>query len=483
MRPTRADAAITAAFAALFLADIAHHAPWRDELLAWMIARTSATPLDLFRALHVDGHPGLWHALLWPLTRLTADPLAMKAAHAVIGLGIILLLGLASPFVRWQRALLLANYFILFEDTVISRNYGLGLLVALLFAWSRAAAPAATWRNAALLALLANTHAYCTLLAALFALEYLIERLRAGVPAAPLLAPALLAAAGIALAIATVWPAPDISREIARPLVGALSPGHFVKTAIRFAVALAPLRLTPLAWTFLLDPPEGAGARDLLPFAAAAAALVAAAAFALRRDRAACALFLAATTASIVFGHLVHAVAVRHWGIVFTAFLACLWMARLRGAGRSRLLLPLFALGALGGAQSLYLQWRLPFSQAQETARWIAASPYAARPLIGVPDAPATAVAALLARDITMPECACTAPRAVFTTARDGFRRDMLPDVLARLAGPASLLVSAWPLTHDEVAALAARGLRAREVAAFAAAWTDETFSLYALDR
>lgn len=479
-RPTRVDAAITAAFAALFLADIAHHAPWRDELLAWMIARTAATPLDLFRALHVDGHPGLWHALLWPLTHLTADPVAMKAAHAVIGLAIIGLIGLASPFARWERVLLLANYFVLFEDTVISRNYGLGLLLALLFAWSRASAPAALWRNAVLLALLANTHIYCTILAGILGLDYLADRLRAGVR--PVL-PALLAAAGCALAIATVWPAADISREMTHPFEDALSPGHFLKTAIRFAIALAPVRLTPLSWEFLLFPPERAGMVELLPYLAAAASLLGAAALVLRRDRAALAVFLASMAGAVAFGHLFHAVAVRHWGIVLTAFLACLWMARLRGAGRSRLLLPLFALGAFGGAQSLYLQWRLPFSQAQETARWIAASPYAARPLIGVPDAPAAAVAALLARDITMPECACTAPRAVFTTARDGFRRDMLPDALAGLAGPASLLVSAWPLTHDEVAALAARGVLAREVAAFAAAWTDETFSVYTLDR
>lgn len=480
MRADRASLALTGAFAALFLADIAHHEPWRDELLAWMIARTAATPLALFHALHVDGHPGLWHALLWPLTRLTADPLAMRGAHAVIGLAIIGLIGLAAPFALGERALLLANYFVAFEYTVISRNYGLGLLLALLYAHSRATAPAAVWRNAMLLALLASTHIYCTLLAGVLALEYLVDRLRAG--ARPLL-PALLAAAGFALAVATVWPAPDLSREITHPLADALSPGHLLKTAIRFTIALAPLRLTPLSWEFLLFPPERAGLMELLPYAAAAATLLTAAALVLRRDRAAMAVFLATAAGAMLLGHLLYAPAVRHWGIVLTTFLACLWMARLRGAGRSRLLPVLLALGALGGAQAQFLQWRLPFSQAGATARWIEASPYAARPLIGVPDAPAAAVAALLARDITMPECACTAPRAVFTTARDGFRRAMLADRLARLAGPNSLLVSAWALAPDEIAALAAHGLTAREVAAFDGAWTDENFRLYTLDR
>ncbi len=480
MRRNGSDLAITLGFAALFLANIAHHAPWRDELLAWMIARTAATPLDLFRALHVDGHPGLWHALLWPLTKLTADPVAMKAVHAAIGFAVIGLIGLASPFARWERGLLLGGYFLSYEYAVISRNYGIGLLLALLFAQSRCTAPASVWRNALLLALLANTHIYCTILAGVFALEYLIDRLRAG--ARPIL-PALLAAAGFALALATVWPAADISREVTRPLVDALSPGHLLKTAIRFAIGLAPVRLTPLSWEFLLFPPERAGMVALLPFLAAAVALFGAAVVVLRRDGAALAVFMVSVAGAVAFGHLFHAVAVRHWGIVFTAFLACLWMARLHGAGRSRVLVVLLLLGAVGGAEAMYLQWRLPFSQASAAARWIEGSPYGFRPLIGVPDAPSAAVAALLARDLTMAECTCTAPRAVFTTARDGFHRDMLPDALSRLAGPASLLVSAWELSPSELAAIAARGLNPRAVAAFTGAWVDEEFYLYTLDR
>ena len=483
MRRTASDLAITLGFAALFLADIAHHAPWRDELLAWMIARTAATPLELFRALHVDGHPGLWHALLWPLTRVTADPVAMKAVHGAIGLGLIALIGLASPFARWERVLMLGGYFLSSEYTVISRNYGIGLLLALLFAWSRTSGPTALWRNAVLLALLATAHIYCTILAGVLGLEYLADRLRAGARPRMLLPPALLAGAGFALAIATVWPAADISREVTSPLADALSPGHFLKTAIRFAIPLGPVSLSGAPWDFLLFPRESVAATALPPYLAGAALLYAAAAATLWRDRRALAIFLAVVASAVLCGHLLHAVAVRHWGITFTAFLACLWMARLRGFGQSRLLTVLLVLGAIGGAQALYLQWRLPFSQASAAARWIAGSPYASRPLIGVPDAPSAAVAALLARDLTMAECACTAPRAVFTTARDGFHRDMLPDALSRLAGPTSLLVSAWELSPSELAAIAARGLNPHAVAAFTGAWVDEEFYLYALDR
>ena len=63
------------------------HAMWRDELQAFMVAAASNTPLDLFAKLKYEGHPGLWHLLLWVVTRFTSDPVAMRVLHLVIALG------------------------------------------------------------------------------------------------------------------------------------------------------------------------------------------------------------------------------------------------------------------------------------------------------------------------------------------------------------------------------------------------------------
>lgn len=41
------------------------HTMWRDELQAFMLAKASRTPLELFAKLQYEGHPGLWHLLLW----------------------------------------------------------------------------------------------------------------------------------------------------------------------------------------------------------------------------------------------------------------------------------------------------------------------------------------------------------------------------------------------------------------------------------
>lgn len=483
-RPRGIDIAITAAFAALFLAGLAHHAMWRDEILAWMIALTAETPAALFRALHYDGHPGLWHAMLWPVTRLTDEPRAMQAVHGLVGLALIALIGLGSPFSRTERVLLLGGYFIGFEYTVISRNYGIAVLLALLYAHRRVRAPGHILTNTAFLAVLANTNIYAGILAGALALEYAADRWKP-TPRPRLILAALLFTAGLAIAVATVWPAADISREITQPLDAALSPGHFLKTALRFAaIGLAPLRAEPFARQFLLFPTARSEISELLPYFAAALALLALVA-ATMRTQPRLLLVVAFTLAGAAsFGHLVYAVAARHWGIVFVAFLACLWMARLRHPGMARWpVLVILGLGGIAGAQAQIMQWSQPFSNATATANWIASSDHAALPLIGIPDTHASAVAALLRRPITMPECDCTARRAIYSTARDGFHRDNLPAALARLVPQEALLVSGWPLRAPEQDAIRAAGLSIELVFAATGAWTGEDFDVFLVRR
>jgi hypothetical protein len=64
-RMEAADIAITMAFLLVMLVNLAHHAMWRDELNAWGIAVASPSLADLFHNMHYEGHPALWHALLW----------------------------------------------------------------------------------------------------------------------------------------------------------------------------------------------------------------------------------------------------------------------------------------------------------------------------------------------------------------------------------------------------------------------------------
>ncbi len=476
------DALITFGFAVLFVANIAHHAMWSDELLAWMIARTADGPAGLFGALHYDGHPGLWHALLWPVTRVTGDPRAMQVVHGAIGLMLIGLIGLCSPFSRGERALLMGGYFLAFEYTVLSRNYGIGLLLALLYARQRARGT--VLGGAVLLGLLANTHLYAAILSAVLALELADARLREGWTVPRLLHGALVYVAAVGLAVVTVWPAADISGEQTHLLADVASLGHLLKTVVRFvAIGLAPVRAEPLAWNFLLFVPERSGVVDLWPYLAATAGLLAMVAAALRDRPRLLAVFLVTSLGAALFGHLVYAVAVRHWGIVFTALVTCLWMARANGGARSRLVAVLLVIGAIGGVQAQVLQWDRPFSMAEATARWIAGSDVRDRALIGFDDTHTPAVAAFLGRPMAMPECDCVAARASFNRARDGFRRDTLPAALDRLLGAEALLVASTVFGAEEIGRIGALGMTLTLLHAETGGWTSESFWVYGLTR
>ncbi|HWR01369.1 MAG TPA: hypothetical protein VN371_05850 [Chlorobaculum sp.] len=110
-----------------------HHVMWRDEVQAWLLARDSADVYELFRNLKYEGHPGLWHLLLMPLTRFWPSPVAMQVLHLGIATMAVYVLARYAPFKRLQRALLAFGYFPFYEYSVISRNYGIGLLLIFIF--------------------------------------------------------------------------------------------------------------------------------------------------------------------------------------------------------------------------------------------------------------------------------------------------------------------------------------------------------------
>src|SRR5579884_429860 len=60
------------------------HPIWRDEAQAFLIARDSTSPLDVLHNLRFEGHPPLWHWLLWLLTRVTTSPEAMQYVHLAL---------------------------------------------------------------------------------------------------------------------------------------------------------------------------------------------------------------------------------------------------------------------------------------------------------------------------------------------------------------------------------------------------------------
>jgi hypothetical protein len=168
---------VTVVFLIVAAAVMARHEPWRDEMQAWLIARDSRSVRDLLAHVRYEGHPALWYLALYVLQRLVAPaPAVMQGFHLLVATSAVGVVARYAPFGRAQRAAFAAGYFPLYEYGVIARNYSICLaLVAIacaLFTRRRTR----VFVLAGVLALLAQTIVYGTILAIAFGAALLIEQ-------------------------------------------------------------------------------------------------------------------------------------------------------------------------------------------------------------------------------------------------------------------------------------------------------------------
>lgn len=107
-----------------------HHELWGDEIHSWNIAKASQNFRDLILNTRYEGHPPLWYFILWTISRFTHDPFAIQVVHSSIACLAIFLVLFYSPFSFITKLLIPFGYFFLFEYSVISRNYAIGILIA-----------------------------------------------------------------------------------------------------------------------------------------------------------------------------------------------------------------------------------------------------------------------------------------------------------------------------------------------------------------
>lgn len=124
---------VTALYAIIVFTGIFHHEPWRDEIQAWLIARDSHSIPALFQNMKFEGHPALWHLLLFGLTAVTDNPFSMQLLHGVFAVATIYLFVRYIPLDRVQKILFACGYFLIFEYSVIARDYLPGIFFMFLF--------------------------------------------------------------------------------------------------------------------------------------------------------------------------------------------------------------------------------------------------------------------------------------------------------------------------------------------------------------
>ena len=411
------------AFFLLQLFLVQYHEMWRDELQAWLLARDSAGVIDLMKNLRYEGHPGIWHLLLMPLTRLTASPFSMQVLHVAIASASVFVLIRHAPF-RWPVMLLIClGYYLFYEYAQLARNYAIGVLLTfILCALFPFREKSAVW-IAVVLFLLCHTSVFGIIIALAFSLAVLADRLaslgltRAVMDVGPwqILA-GLIVWVGLNTAVMQIIPPPDFGFDT----TWNFTPDDQAFSDVTKALAGALLPLPPL------DPHYWGELQILswgLPSAllnVVLAAVLMCVAIVLRRSAFALTFFALSAGGLLVFFYAKFSGHPRHHGFLFIALVASLWMVpssiaprlsgpagritrmvdKLGGGGIVLVLLIQAAAGLMAAAQD-YLY---TFSNAQRTAEFIKSNDLDRGMIAGVSDMAVSAVAGFLNVPIYYPE-------------------------------------------------------------------------------
>jgi hypothetical protein len=109
---------------------IYHHELWGDEIHSWNIAKGSKSFGDLILNTRYEGHPPVWYAILWVLSKFTHDLTYVQLVHGIFAGLIVFMVLFFSPFPFSTKILIPFGYYFLYEYAVLSRNYAIAVLIA-----------------------------------------------------------------------------------------------------------------------------------------------------------------------------------------------------------------------------------------------------------------------------------------------------------------------------------------------------------------
>jgi hypothetical protein len=399
-------------FVVLASVTVLRHEMWRDELRSWQAVTAAESAHDVWHNISHEGHPGLWYALLFPLSRVTTDPVAMQLLHLMIAIGVAAVVLFFSPLPWWWRGLVVFGYFPLYEYCAISRNYAIGallLFVACALYPGRARRPLLL---AGVLFALAQASVYGLILGVAFGLMWLVEDRRTSLERPE-------SAGGLrAVWVHGVWVTGALLSTIqimqAVAVMHPLDPEKITRSNRLLDVLATPWRgLVPMPilrfhfWNknFLDDVPAG----DLLqPFLAIS--LVVALALFFRRHRPQLLFYLVGSLGLVAFSFLIYVGHVRHHGHHLLLLLACLWLMKSvdpDGAGAHRaggaLVGAVLVVNVAAGLYAVARDWRDTFSAGRDVARHIQAIDGGELPVVGHRDLLVATVGGYLRRPVYYP--------------------------------------------------------------------------------
>lgn len=404
---------LTLTYAALVFLGLWHHACNNDEMQAWMIARDSRSPGELFHNYRYESHPALWYLCLYLLSRFTRDPLAMQGLHGLIAVAALFLVARFAPFSRFHRGVYAFGFYPIFVYALNSRNYTLGLLFLFAFCACYDANPQRLGRLGMLLFLMVNTNAFALAIGIALTLMILLcqgrESLAHPGHRAGMLLFMTLALSGILLSAWQIKPPKDFytlrPQSSARKLPAHVDQERAARVPAHFARATLPL----------IQP----GASSAEPFALALGG-----AFLLLLGWVACQsppgriALLAGNIPLGIFCYLIEYDGMwRHTGHFFMLLLASLWLtgahflrhtpttaqARTLASG-SRVLALLLILQAAAGVGAWVTDVRQPMSAGKAVAEYLRSRHLENLPMIACRDVQTCTVSGYLDRPLYYPE-------------------------------------------------------------------------------
>jgi hypothetical protein len=347
-----------------------HHELWGDELHSWNMAKTSNNFLELIQNRRYEGHPPVWHIILWTITRFTHNPEYMQWLHLCIAVVAVYFVLFRSSLPFIIRMLIPFGYYFLYEYAVLSRNYMPGVLAGFLLC----IVLQKDFRYKLgvyyfLLLVMSYTHLLALILAGCIHLYFLLSAIELKKKPAFFILNILL---GFIIFVSAIY-------LIRPPADSDLSVGSWISrwnTSQLIISIQAPLRaFVPLpAWweynfwnkQFLLDLNEQFKVLKILnPLLALTLALLGV--YILKGDRKSLLLYLTNVAATLIAGNIYPLISQRYTGFIFIGFIVALWLHcnhKPLSISKKRLVGLLLVVQLISGIFIVAKDINLPFSNA-----------------------------------------------------------------------------------------------------------------------
>ncbi|MEO6166568.1 MAG: hypothetical protein ABIO46_07390 [Chitinophagales bacterium] len=391
-------------YAVLLAISIWNHEMWRDELQTWGIVIHSAGFSDLLENKKYEGHPILWFAIVWVVSKFTGALICIQVINYLFALITAWLIIYKSPFRVLQKTSLVFSYYFFYEYAAISRNYMLAimLIIGICVLWkSSARRPGLIML---LLFLLCFTEAYASIISVCLAITLLVQQYFRSLPVKRklvLLFFPLAAITGSVLSYITTVP-PDDS-EVNYPVRLVFSMDHLLRVLGNFWNGMIPVpKFTEHFWSMpLLNETTLAAILGIILMG-----VILTQAFSYKSLF----IFLLLSISGIMlFMYFKYSGYQRHFGHFFILYICYEWIKRYElpvtnisvfQKGSSVILYAILILNTTVGISFAVADWILPFSSGKQTARYISTHFPKDVSIAGFTDCPVTTVANYLEKDI-----------------------------------------------------------------------------------